>query len=215
MAGLRNMTRTQPSFPQNPTSFMKTKIIQLFCFSLAVRSCTGPDDITASYCQRIRGGDSHSDSMNKASLHTQSQSCVWKPTAMKHSFSFLCRLSNETPFFVCVCGSSQGFHVFISPHLSASVYIFPLVSAGVRAGRATRLVYIYLHLGRPCAGFFGLYWHFYCLLEQIEGVTPSSVAAIFQRRNQESIDFYLNKCSGNRREPRSRPKGFDIMRPST
>lgn len=62
---------------------------------------------------------------------------------------------------------------------------------------------------------FGLYWHFYCLLEQIEGVTPSSVDAIFQRRNQESIDFYLNKCSGNRREPRSRPEGFDIMRPST
>lgn len=87
---------------------------------------------------------------------------------------------------------------------------------GLLASGPRHATCVYLFAFRsPMRGVFGLYWHFYCLLEQIEGVTPSSVDAIFQRRNQESIDFYLNKSSGNRREPRSRPKGFDIMRPST
>lgn len=118
---------------------------------------------------------------------------------------------------VCVCVSPLRDFTCLSAHIFPHQCASSLWCRRAREWATPRnATSVYLFAFRsPMRGVFGLYWHFYCLLEQIEGVTPSSVDAIFQRRNQEPIDFYLNKCSGNRREPCSRPKGFDIMRPST
>lgn len=92
-----------------------------------------------------------------------------------HSFFLLWRLSNETVSVVCVHLFS-GICGFICPHLSISVYVCLFVSVCTCVWVAFIMqwcIYLPLELG------FCVVSSFYCLLEQIEGVTLSSVDTIF------------------------------------